>query len=183
MSASVRSDAVRSRTRILEVARGRDAADLRLNDIARDAGVGVGTVYRHFPNVRALVEALSVESLRRLNDAAESAAREPDPLVALRRFLDDALELQLADSGLQAVLVDLERSDPAVHSECSAARAQVYAGFGTVLARAQAAGAVRSDLSAAQLQRLVCGVEHAVRLGSPDDRPVLLNILISGIRA
>nr|WP_034334072.1 TetR/AcrR family transcriptional regulator [Herbaspirillum sp. B39] len=183
MTPSVRADAVRSRERILEVAKGHDAADLRLNEVAREAGVGVGTVYRHFPTVRALVEALSVESLRRLGDAADAAAREPDPLVALRRFLDDALALQLADSGLQAVLVDLERSDPAVHSECTAARAQVHAGFGTVLARAQATGAVRADLSAAQLQRLVCGVEHAVRLGSPADRPVLLDVLIAGIRA
>lgn len=183
MSTSVRADAVRSRQRILEVAKGRDAGELRLNDIARDAGVGVGTVYRHFPTVRALVEALSIESLRRLSEAADASAREADPLVALRRFLDDALALQLADSGLQAVLVDLERSDPVVHSECTAARAQVSAGFGAALSRAQAAGVVRPDLTAAQLQRLVCGVEHAVRLGSPDDRPVLLDVLISGIRA
>jgi AcrR family transcriptional regulator len=183
MSPSLRADAARSRARILEVARGRDAAELRLNDVARDAGLGVGTVYRHFPNVRALVEALSVESLTRLGEAADAAAREPDPLLALHRFLDDALRLQLADSGLQAVLVDLERSDPTVHSECTAARAQVTAGFDAVLARAQAAGVVRSDVSAAQLQRLVCGVEHAVRLGSPGDQRVLLDILISGIRA
>lgn len=183
MSSTVRADAARSRERILAVAKGRDAAELRLNDIARDAGVGVGTVYRHFPNVRALVEALSVESLRRLNEAAEAAARETDAVVALRRFLGDALALQLSDSGLQAVLVDLERSDPIVHSECTAARAQVSAGFGAVLVRAQATGAVRADLSAAQLQRLVCGVEHAVRLGSPADQQLLLDILIAGIRA
>ena len=183
MSPSARADAVRSRERILEVAKGRDATELRLNDIARDAGVGVGTVYRHFPNVRALVEALSIASLRSLGEAADAAAREPDPLVALRQFLSDALALQLADSGLQAVLVELERSDPQVHSECTVARAQVQARFGAVLARAQAAGAVRTDLSAAQLQRLVCGVEHAVRLGSPADRPVLLDVLIAGIRA
>lgn len=182
-SAPLRADAVRSRERILEVAKGRDATDLRLNDIARDAGVGVGTVYRHFPNVRALIEALSVESLRRLGEAADAAGREPDPLVALRAFLGDALALQLADSGLQAVLVDLERADPVMHNECAAARATVHAGFDAVLARAQAAGVVRSDLSAAQLQRLVCGVEHAVRLGSPADRPVLLDVLVAGIRA
>ncbi|MBN9196988.1 MAG: TetR/AcrR family transcriptional regulator, partial [Microbacterium sp.] len=182
MTSSVRADAARSRERILEVAKAKDAADLRLNDIARDAGVGVGTVYRHFPTVRALIEALSVDSLRRLGEAAEAAAREPDALAALQHFLDDALALQLADSGLQAVLVDLERADPVVQSECTAARAQVRAGFGAVLARAQASGAVRSDLSAAQLQRLVCGVEHAVRLGSPEDRPVLLDVLIAGIR-
>ncbi|WP_125130239.1 helix-turn-helix domain-containing protein [Microbacterium sp. 10M-3C3] len=180
---AIRADAARSRARILEVARRHDATRLRLNDVAREAGLGVGTVYRHFPTVRSLVEALSIDSLRRLGAAAHDAAAEPDPLVALRRFVDDALALQLADPGLQAVLVELERADPAVHTECSAARAQVNAGYAAVLARAQAAGAVRPNLTATQLQRLVCGVEHAVRLGTPDDRPVLLDILIAGIRA
>jgi AcrR family transcriptional regulator len=183
MSTATRADAVRSRARILEIARRHDARELRLNDVAREAGVGVGTVYRHFPTVRALVEALSVDSLRRLGEAADAAAAEPDALAALRRFLREALTLQLQDSGLQTVLVDLERVDPALHSECTAARVEVSSGYDRVLGRAQRAGAVRTDLSGAQLQRLVCGVEHAVRLGAPDDIPVLLDILIAGIRA
>ena len=74
-----RADAVRSRERILEVARGHDVRSLRLNDIARNAGVGIGTVYRHFPTVRALVEALSVDALARLSDAADAASAEPGP--------------------------------------------------------------------------------------------------------
>ena len=178
-----RSDAVRSRERILAVARSHDVRALRLNDVARSAGVGIGTVYRHFPTVGALVEALSVDSLVRLSDAAEAASREPDPLRALQGFIAAALDLQLADGGLEAVLTDMAREDPLVHSECAAARARGFDGYAAVLGRAQSAGVVRPDVSAAQLQRLVCGVEHAVRLGAPGDRAVLLDVLLAGIRS
>ncbi|WP_404430482.1 TetR/AcrR family transcriptional regulator [Microbacterium lacus] len=179
---SPRADAVRSRERILEVARQHDARSLRLNDIAREAGVGIGTVYRHFPTVHALIEALSLDSLTRLIDAARVAIAEPDALAALRGFLEHALDLQLADAGLEAVLIDLARTDPAVHSECAAARSTVSSGYADVLARAQRDGVVRDDISSAQLQQLVCGIEHAVRLGAPADRHVLLDVLLAGIR-
>lgn len=180
-SVTPRADALRSRERILAVARGRDVRSLRLNDIARDAGVGIGTVYRHFPTVRDLIEALSIDSLARLGEAADAASREADAALALRRFVGDALDLQLADGGLEAVLTDLARTDPLIQSECTAARARVFDGYAAVLTRAQHAGATRPDITAAQLQRLVCGVEHAVRLGAPADRDVLLDILLAGI--
>lgn len=173
---------MRSRERILDEARRHDVRALRLNDIARDAGVGIGTVYRHFPTVRTLIEALSVDSLARLSEAAEASATEQDAERAFRGFLSDALSLQLADAGLESVLTDLARTDPVVHSECAAARAKVFDGYGSVLARAQRDGVARPDISAAQLQRLVCGIEHAVRLGTPADREMLLDILLAGIR-
>lgn len=179
---SPRADAVRSRDRILEVARRHDARALRLNDIAREAGVGIGTVYRHFPTVHALVEALSIDSLARLIAAADAAAARPDSLAALRSFLEDALDLHLSDAGLEAVLTDLARTDPVLHGECAAARSTVAAGYASVLSRAQRDGVVRDDISADQLQRLVCGIEHAVRLGSSGDRATLLDILIAGLR-
>jgi AcrR family transcriptional regulator len=176
-----RADAVRSRERILAAARAHDARALRLNVIAREAGVGTGTVYRHFPDVRALVEALGVDSLERLSAAASAAAHEPDPGVAVKRFLGDALDLQLENSGLQAILTDLAATDRVVHGECAAARALVMAGFAAVLQRAQRARCVRDDVTPAQLQRLVCGVEHAVRLGAATDRDLLLDILLAGL--
>ena len=179
---SPRADAVRSRERILDVARSHDVRALRLNDVARDAGVGIGTVYRHFPTVRSLIEALSLASLARLQDAADTAAQDPEPQRALEQFLGEALDLQLEDAGLETVLTDLERIDPAMHTECAAARSTIFAGYAAVLVRARRAGVVRDDLSAAQLQLLVCGIEHAVRLGDPADRTVLLDILLAGIR-
>ncbi|MGP3533359.1 TetR/AcrR family transcriptional regulator [Microbacterium sp. RD1] len=176
-----RSDALRSRARILEIARGRDLGALRHNDIAREAHVGVATVYRHFPTVRDLIEALSIDSLRRLRETAEIADAEPDALLALRGFLSAALALQLEDAGLQSVLANLERIDPVIHTECSAARTQVHDGYARVLARAQSAGAVRADLTAPQLQRMLSGIEHAVRLGAPADAEMLLDVFFAGL--
>lgn len=175
--ASVRADAQRSRARILDVARAHDRAELRLNDVAREAGVGVGTVYRHFPTVQALVEALSLDTLKRLREVAQRATEEPDARAAIRVFLEEALSLQLEDGGLQQVLTSSESSD----EESRRLRAEVYDAFTQTLQRAQRDGAVRADLTVVQLQHLVCGVEHAVRLGSPEDRPLLLEILLAGV--
>lgn len=176
---SVRADAQRSRARILDAARVHDRAALRLNDVAREAGVGVGTVYRHFPTVQALVEALSLDTLKQLREVAQRASEEPDPRAAIRVFLEDALSLQLEDGGLQQVLTSSESSD----EESRRLRAEIYDAFTRTLERAQREGAVRPDLTVVQLQHLVCGVEHAVRLGSPADRPLLLDVLLSGVSA
>lgn len=178
----------------IPAARAREAGRLALSRDPHSTRVGtctstsllvIGTVYRHFPTVRCLIEALSLDSLARLTtaaDAADATAEDPDPLRALQRFVEDALDLQLADEGLETVLTDLGRTDPAVHDECAAARTTILTGYAAVLTRAQHAGAVRKDLSPTQLQQLVCGIEHAVRLGDPADRTVLLDILLAGIR-
>jgi AcrR family transcriptional regulator len=177
MSAT-RSDALRSRERILRAVRGHDRSNLRLNEVARMAGLGVGTVYRHFPTVHALVEALALETLQRMRTVAAQALAEPDPARALAHFLGSALELQLEEGGLQAVLLS-----PADETEdVREAKREIFSAFHTVLARARAAGAVRPDLTADQLQHLVCGMEHAIRLGGPGDRALMLDILLAGIR-
>ncbi|MBX6748229.1 MAG: helix-turn-helix transcriptional regulator [Micromonosporaceae bacterium] len=176
---ATRSDALRSRERILRAARGQDRRALRLNDVARQAGLGVGTVYRHFPTVHALVEALTLETLRRMRAAAAEALAEPDAAAALARFLGSALELQLEEGGLQTVL--LSPADEA--EEVREAKREIFSAFQTVVARARAAGALRPELSAQHLQHLVCGMEHAIRLGDPRDRTLILDVLLAGIRA
>jgi AcrR family transcriptional regulator len=173
-----RADALRSREAILSAARRLPVDTLRLNDVARDAGVGVATVYRHFPTVSALVEALAVDSIERLRCLAAEAWQNPDAGSALRGFLDEALDLLLADEGVQPVIL-------APEGELSAAletRCAFVQGFGALLQRAQSAGAVRADVTVDQLQRLLCGMEHAVRLGAPDDRALLLDIMLAGLR-
>jgi AcrR family transcriptional regulator len=177
MTPAARADAVRSRARILDAARAHDPGALRLNDVAREAGVGVGTVYRHFPTTQALVEALSIETLRRLRDLAERATAEPDARTAMRTVLKETLDLQLEDGGLQAVLTAAENAE----GESRMLRDEVFSAFGALLARAQEEGSMRADVTVEQLQHLVCGIEHAVRLGSPADRPLLLDILLAGL--
>ena len=174
----LRSDAARSRSRILEVARASDRQTLRLNEVARQAGVGVGTVYRHFPTVHALVEALTVSTLDQMLEISRNAAIEADSGVALAQYLRMALTLQLEDGGLQAVLLSPEDESDDVR----AAKHEIYASFASVLTRAKDAGAVRDNVTIDQLSHLVCGIEHAVRLGTPDDRGLMLDILLAGLR-
>ncbi|NQX17320.1 TetR/AcrR family transcriptional regulator [Rathayibacter sp. VKM Ac-2857] len=176
--AVLRSDAARSRARILEVARTHDRGTLRLNEVAREAGVGVATVYRHFPTVHALVEALSADTLDAMLAVSRRAAALPDPGAALAVYLREALDLQLSDGGLQAVLLSPEDEAESVR----AAKREIFESFAAVLAAARAAGAVRPDLTIDHLEHLVCGIEHAVRLGSPADRAVLLDVLLDGLR-
>lgn len=175
----LRRDALRNRDRILAAARTLPRDGLRLNDVARRADVGVGTVYRHFPTTHALVEALASETLLRMRDVAHAAASDTDPGAALERLLAAALELQLEEGGLQSVLL----SDQDETEDVRAAKRDILATWQAVLERARRAGAVRDDVDAPRLQRLVCGVEHAARLGPAEDRDVLLAVLLRGIRA
>ncbi|GAA1229406.1 AcrR family transcriptional regulator [Microbacterium phyllosphaerae] len=176
--AQIRADAARSRARILDAARARPSGGLRLNDVARDAGLGVGTVYRHFPSVHALTEALAVETLERMVKIARAAAEHPDTESALATFLGEALALQLQDGGLQAVLLSPDDEEESVR----AMKREIFVAFDEVLQRARDAKLVRADLSIGQIERLVCGVEHAVRIGEPSDRHLFLGILLAGIR-
>jgi len=173
-----RADAARSRERILSVARDHDPTDLRFNDLAREAGVGVGTVYRHFATAQALREALATETLLRMREVARLAEAEPDAARALDGFLREALRLQLEDGGLQAVI--LSPDDEA--DEVRDLKREIFGTFTTVLVRARAAGLVRADVGVEQLQHLVCGVEHAVRVGSPRDRELFLDVMLAGLR-
>lgn len=177
--AELRRDAVRNRDRILAAARALPRGDLRLNDVARRADVGVGTVYRHFPTTHALVEALAAQTLLRMRDVTRAAETEPDPAAALERLLSAALELQLEEGGLQSVLL----SNQDETDEVREAKREILTAWQGVLARARETGVVRADIDAPRLQRLVCGVEHAARLGPHDDRDVLLAVLLRGIRA
>jgi len=174
--ATLRADAARSRAKILDAAHRRPITELRLNDLARAAGVGVATVYRHFPTVTALVEALTIDALEQLVVEARAAAAEPDPARAFAQLVRTTATRQLEHQGLQAVLLSDEISSTARHL-----RTELFDLAQATLANAIAAGAVRPDLSLDQVQRLVCGVEHAVRLGDGGDRDQLLDVVVSGL--
>ncbi|WP_169165499.1 TetR/AcrR family transcriptional regulator [Cellulomonas taurus] len=174
----LRSDAARSRERILAAAADHDRASLRLNDVARAAGVGVGTVYRHFPTVDALVEALAADTVRQALTAARTALSTEDPGRAFHGFLSTVLDLLLTDDGLQPVLLAEEGSS----TEVGRAKTELIETAAVLLDRAQRAGAVRPELTLPQLMHLACGAEHAVRLGTSDDRGTIAAVLLAGLR-
>jgi len=177
--ASVRSDAARNRARILDAARECAITDLKLNDVARRAGLGVGTVYRHFSNIEALVAALAEGAVEKLRALARTAEREPDPERALAALVRGGLSLQLADAGLQTVLL----ADASEIPELAGVRAEVMGAAERVLARARDAGVVREDLTLERLLHLVCGIEYAARLGAPGEGELYLDIALAGLYA
>ena len=141
----LRKDAERNRVRILAAAaevfteRGLHAT---LDDVAERAGVGVGTVYRRFPDKEALVEALFSERLDAVVGFAEQALAEPDPWAGLVSFLEQAAGLIAGDRGLRQILMFATYG----HDRVNQARARMLPVVSAMVERAQRAGAVRADL-------------------------------------
>ncbi|WP_224362151.1 TetR/AcrR family transcriptional regulator [Hyalangium versicolor] len=179
----LRADAARNRDRVLSVARkllAHGDSSLQMNQIARSAGVGVGTVYRHFPTRQDLLEALVNEHLEALLEEARKGQESDDPRAGLQRFLRAVLALQLADVGLAEVV----NAPKDAQSRTSQLKAGLIGAIQRMLGRAQRAGVVRDDIGAEDIQRLMCGVEHAARIGS---EPLALGeryltILLEGLR-
>jgi AcrR family transcriptional regulator len=146
----LRRDAERNRQRILEAAaevfteRGLDAT---LDDVARHAGVGVGTVYRRFPDKASLADALFDERIDALVGLAEQAQDQPDAWAALVWFLERSTEMLAGDRGLRQILMFAAES----HDRVACARARIRPAIGSLVKRAQADGQVRADLAATDI--------------------------------
>lgn len=180
---SLRPDAARNRSLILDAARAMLASGdetLPLNAIAHHLGLGVGTVYRHFPNRQALLEGLAVDAFEELVDKTRSAADDPSPAVALDGLLRRSLDLQLEVPSLAEVLASPEP----VCMETMGLGADLADSLQRLLSRARKTGVIRDDVSGDDLRRLVAGILHATR--SSPDRPAQahrhLTIMLAGLR-
>jgi AcrR family transcriptional regulator len=153
-----RADAVRNRDRLLQAAKAVFSAggpDASLETVAKRAGVGIGTLYRHFPTREALFEAVYRREVQQLSDLADQLKNEADPLEALRRWLRSNVEFVATKKGMMAAL------ELAVHGS-----SDLYAhtferltkAVGGLLERAVAAGAIRSDISPEDLLRALVGM-------------------------
>ncbi len=147
----LRADAERNRQRILEAAaevfteRGFEAT---LDDVARRAGVGVGTVYRRFPGKAFLAEALFTDRIDGLVALAERAQGEPDAWVALVTFMEQAAGMLAGDRGLRQLLMYAATQG---HDRIEYARDRMRPAVDCLLKRAQAEGRVRADLGATDI--------------------------------
>ncbi len=175
MTSPLRSDAARNRDAVLQKAReqlrsrGEPPA---MKDLARMAGVGIGTVYRHFPTQDALLEALGEEGMHRLVAAARKAAANPDPAEGFAQVVEYVVRGQLEDPGIAAVL------ENAGHNACAAVTPlaeQLGATVAEVMDRVRAVDAVRQDLSADDIRRWLVGLAKAV--GTPPDEDRLQRYL------
>ena len=151
----MRADARKNYDLLIEVAQDvfvEQGAEASLRDIARRAGVGMGTLYRHFPNRDSLLEALLRSRFAALTARAESLLLAADPAAALLEWLAESVAFTHQHRGIIAPLMSaIDDPESALHSACVALRA---AGT-SLLTRAQQAGLARPDLSGEELFDLI----------------------------
>lgn len=182
---SLRADARRNRARVLEAAedvfaaKGTSAATA---EIARAAGVGIGTVFRHFPTKEALLEAIIIARMQRLAADADALATAEDPGGVFFAFFQRMVE----HASNKKVLVDaLSVAGVDVTGMVAPYAAEVRRAVGTLLSRAQAAGAVRGDVCSEEVLALMMGASRAAEhaAGNRDLQHRSLAIIFDGLRA
>jgi AcrR family transcriptional regulator len=155
----LRADARRNRERILASARAvfaESGADAQIDDVARRAGVGVGTVYRHYPTKEALLVELVREKFRLLGAAARAALdRSGEPFDVLADLLRDNAATLGADSAMQQAVAGAGEQ---VWIQAAAEEQELMDVTETLLQRARAAGTIRVDATANDIGMLMSGV-------------------------
>jgi AcrR family transcriptional regulator len=176
-----RADARRNRERIVEAARrvfAEKGADAQMDDIARAAGVGVGTVYRHFPRKEALMGELVAARFRAFADNAERALATDDPWEAFAGLLRTNAELCASDRGTQQAFA----VGPAGWELAEPELARLNELADRVIRRAQDNGSLRADFSVFEIPMLMTGVFATMIAGGFDWRRHL-EIVLDGLRA
>jgi AcrR family transcriptional regulator len=181
----LRRDAERNRGRILDAARvvfAERGLSGSHNDIAREAGVGVGTVYRRFPDKEQLIDALFEARIDEIADVARAAVDHPDPWEALVGYLVRMQELQSEDRALKEILLGGARGP----ERAVAARALIVPLVARILQRAKDAGVARSDIELTDLpliQLAIGTVAEASRDVAPDVWRRTMTLVLDGLRA
>jgi AcrR family transcriptional regulator len=178
-----RTDAQRNRERILEVAKEaftRRGANASLDDIAKEAGVGAGTLYRHFPTRDALIEAVYRTEVEKLAAAERKFAEAMPPIEALRAWMLLFVDY-IATKQIIAPVLNTFVGGPSKLYEGS--RAHIQRAIDGLVKRAIKSGDIRKDLEPFDLLRALIGVSHVA--SSPDwqqSAKRLIDILITGSR-
>ncbi|WP_208753071.1 TetR/AcrR family transcriptional regulator [Bradyrhizobium genosp. SA-3] len=178
-----RADAVRNRERVLEAAKTVFSAggpEASLEAVAKRAGVGIGTLYRHFPTREDLFEAVYRREVEQLGELAEQLKNAKDPVDALRRWLRSNVEFVATKKGMSAALALTFQSS----SELAAfSMDRLTKAIGSLLDRAVAAGQMRGDVSPEDLLRAFFGMCYM------HDQPGwqasvlrLLDVFVDGLR-
>lgn len=179
----MRADARRNRARLLEVAEAvfeDKGTSVSTEEIAKAAGVGIGTVFRHFPTKESLLEAVYIGLLRQLADEAAALATAEDPGAALFGFFTRVVDRSAAKNALHEALA---HAGVDVLSAAAEVRRDMTDAIGVLLARAQEAGEVRADIGMPELMAILVGASRAVEHAA--DRTVRANaltIVLDGLR-
>jgi AcrR family transcriptional regulator len=178
-----RTDALRNRERILEVAKAaftRQGANASLEEIAKQAGVGIGTLYRHFPTRDALIEGVYRNEVEKLAAAASRFAEKMSPIEALRAWMLLLVDYIAAKHIIAPALNSIVGGPSRLYE---GSRSMIQGAIDELVKRAKRSGDLRRDLDAFDLLRALIGVSH---VGSGADWQQsarrLVDILIAGSR-
>lgn len=173
-----RSDARRNRERLLAAATAAftdGGGSVSLESIARDAGVGIGTLYRHFPNREALVEAVYRAELAEVAGAAEKLLKRHPPAIALRRWMDRYAGFVAAKRGMAESLNAIFASGA---MERSQTRDSIVGAVESLLRAGADDGSLRADVRADDVVYSLIGIFLAS--GSPEQTGRMLDLLVAG---
>jgi AcrR family transcriptional regulator len=174
-----RADARRNRDRLIEAARelfAEAGTAVPLAAVAKAAGVGTGTAYRHFPTQEALVEATYREEIARLEEGAQGLLRDHPPDEALARWLHRCIDYLATERGFSDALRAVVASGAEVHAE---SRAAIVSAISLLLDAAQAAGTVRTDVEATDVAAALGGI---YLVSDPERAHRVLSLVIDGLR-
>ena len=180
---TLRADATRNREQLLEVATrvfASSDAEASMRAIAREAGVGIATLYRHFPTREALVEAVYRDQVVRLTNGARQLLADLPPAAALRRWMDLFGEWIATKNGMLDTLTAVIGSGSLSHAST---RDELLNAISTILDAGRAAGDLRPDVTAEEISASLIGiftVAHQSGHAVTADR--LLDILLDGLR-
>jgi AcrR family transcriptional regulator len=182
LAESVRSDARRNRDRLLEVAAAAfgaaDGRPVSLESIAREAGVGIGTLYRHFPSRELLIEAVYRAELAEVAAAAGRLLTRHPPRVALRRWMDRYAGFVAAKRGMAESLRAIVDSGAV---EIGQMRASIVGAVELLLRAGADDGSLRGDVRADDVVSSLLGIFMAT--GSPEQTGRMLDLLVAGVTA
>jgi AcrR family transcriptional regulator len=179
----LRADATRNRNHLLAVATRvfvSAGSEPSMRAIAREAGVGIGTLYRHFPTRESLVAAVYRDQVARLTDGARELLAQLPPPAALRRWMDLFGDWIATKNGMLDTLLAMIEAGEIAHAQT---RAELLAAIDAMLNAGRATGEIRADVTAEDIAASLIGIftvarppEHTARAGR------LLNILLDGLR-
>ena len=183
--ASARSDARRNRERLVAAARELFASaglDVPAREVARQAGVGVGTLYRHFPTRDDLVDAVLGEAFESFVGAAEAAVADPDPWHGFTGFVEEALALHARNRGLRDVVETQARG----RQHADAMRRRIRPLIAQLVERAQEQGSLRADFTPQDVSMIFWASDRVIELGgdvAPEAWRRHLGFVFDGLRS